>query len=396
MGMISAPLLSTSRAVHAPSGGGRLDFLDLARALAVIGMMSAHLLAPLAAVPGSSDFQGLLARAAALFAEGYPSTLFAVIGGSSLVLSTRRRLAVGDRRGAVVSALVRGLCVCVIGLVLELLPSSVMVVLVPFGLAMMITAPLLLVPSRVLVPLIAVIAVGGHPLAMAVPGRVELGTVTLLSLADPLAVLRGIVLTGQYPLITLVPYLLTGVVLMRGLLRAHRSLVLAKWSRRVAAGGVLAAALGHALPLLAGAFGHAEPGSWYMADPHTGTLGDMLATAGVAAALIGLLTGLLPADRRVHGRLSRAVRAAGAAPLTLYVGHVLLTSISLILAVVLSGGELVAMPWYVAGAGVLCVHVTLAIGLGALLAAKERRGPLEALLGRVVRRSAPNAELSSR
>ena len=44
------------------------------------------------------------------------------------------------------------------------------------------------------------------------------------------------------------------------------------------------------------------------------------------------------------------------------------------------------MPWYVAGVGVLGVHVVLTLALGAVLAARGGRGPLEALVARTVRR----------
>lgn len=385
------PDRAPGRAGSSPPGGARtatarIEALDLARLLAILGMMAVHLLAPLALDPASTGIQGHLARAADALAAGSASTLFAVIGGCSLVLATRRPLARGECGRAVASVLVRGACVTLLGLVLELAPTSVMVVLVPFGLSMMLTAPLLLVPSRVLVPLLGVLALGGAPLAAAVPGPVEFGTVTLLSLDDPVGVLRGLVLTGQYPLITWVPYLLLGIVLMRGLLRAQQHGDPVRSSRQMLLAGAVTAAAGHALPLLAAALGHATPGAWYTAAPHTGTLGDMLATAGLSAAVLGALTWALPAGRQLQSRTARTLRAAGAAPLSIYVGHVLLTTAALLLAVVASGGELTSMPWYVAGVGVLGVHVVLTLALGAVLAARGGRGPLEALVARTVRR----------
>lgn len=144
--------------------------------------------------------------------------------------------------------------------------------------------------------------------------------------------------------------------------------------------------IGYALPLLAGVLGATTPGAWYVASPHTGTLGDMLATGGVAVALNAVAIGLLPPDRHLVGRLARVLRCAGAAPLSLYVIHVALTSASLITAVLLSGGDLISMPWYVAGLGILAVHLMLTVGLGAGLAARGGRGSLEALLARIGRR----------
>ncbi|WP_157235755.1 heparan-alpha-glucosaminide N-acetyltransferase domain-containing protein [Brachybacterium sp. P6-10-X1] len=390
--MIYAPprpaVLRPARTVPA-----RIEALDLVRLLAVVGMMSAHLLAPLALVPGASGPEAAAARVAHLLTEGTSSTLFAVVGGCSLVLASRRHLADGDRRGAVLAILVRGAVVTALGLLLELAPSPVMVVLVPFGLSMMLTAPLLLLRARVLVAVIAVLTAGGHPLAMAVPGPVEFGTVTLLSLDDPVGVLRGLVLTGQYPVITWIPYLLTGIVLMRAVLREQEAGRIRRLSLLALAGGAVTAAAAHLLPVLAAALGHASPGAWYTAATHTGTVADMLATGGIAVALIGLALRLLPplhllpTLHTVRGRIAQSLRAAGAAPLTVYVAHVLATGIAVVIAVLLSGGDLSSMPWYVAGAGILAVHLGGVFALGAVLAERGGRGPLEALLATVIRRA---------
>src|SRR5699024_3556115 len=121
--------------------------------------------------------------------------------------------------------------------------------------------------------------------------------------------------------------------------------------RRTGAG---TAAAGPALALPAAAPGHATPGASYTAAPRTGTLGAMLATAGLSAAVLGALTWALPAGRQLQSSTARTLRAAGAAPLSIYVGHVLLTTAALLLAVVASGGELTSMPLYVADVGVPC------------------------------------------
>ncbi|MDN5687159.1 MAG: heparan-alpha-glucosaminide N-acetyltransferase domain-containing protein [Brachybacterium sp.] len=390
--MTYAPPRPASRP-SAPAAPARIEALDLVRLLAVVGMMSAHLLAPLALVPGASGPEAAAAEVAHLLTEGTSSTLFAVVGGCSLVLASRQRLADGDRRGAVLALLVRGGAVTLLGLLLELVPSPVMVVLVPFGLSMMITAPLLLLRTRVLVAVIGVLTVVGHPLAMAVPGRVEFGTVTLLSLDDPVGVLRGLVLTGQYPLVTWIPYLLTGIVLMRAVLRAQEAGRIRRLSLLALIGATVTAAVAHLLPVAASAVGHASPGAWYTAATHTGTVADMLASGGIAVALISAALcllppmQLLPSLRTVRGRIAQSLRAAGAAPLTIYVAHVLATGIALVTAALLAGGDLSSMPWYIGGVGILAVHLAGVLVLGAVLAARGGRGPLEALLATVIRRA---------
>lgn len=361
----------------------RLEALDLVRLLAIVGMMATHLLVPLSLAEGAAGPEKAAAGISSIVAQGTSSTLFAVVGGCSLVLASRKRLGAGDRRGAVLAGMLRGALVLGIGLPLELAPTSVVVVLVPFGLGMMVAAPLLLVPGRVLVPLAALLSLVGGPLRDVVPGPVEFGAVTLLSLDDPARVARGLLLTGMYPVITWVPYLLLGIVLMRSLLRAQQAGWATRWSWLTAGSGAAAAVIGYGIGPIAGAFGHSTPGAWYAATAHTGTVTDMVATAGVAVALIGVATFLLPPHRPLSGRVLPTLRAAGAAPLTIYVAHVLLTGVVLIGYAIASGGDFSTTPWYVAGTGILGIHLALTVCLGALLAATGRQGPLEALVSRV-------------
>ncbi|HJB10997.1 MAG TPA: DUF1624 domain-containing protein [Candidatus Brachybacterium merdavium] len=247
--MNSAPALPDHQSTPADQAGARsaltsrIEALDLVRLLAIVGMMATHLLVPLSMTPEAAGPERAAARIAGVLAEGTSSTLFAVVGGCSLVLAARTRLLAGDRRGAVLAGVLRGALVTGLGLLLEMVPTSVVVVLVPFGLGMMLTAPLLLVPSRVLLLMVALLSVIGGPLRALVPGRVELGAVTLLSLDDPVGTARGLLLTGMYPVITWVPYLLLGVVLMRYLLRAQAA---GRTARRT----LLAVATGSALALI--------------------------------------------------------------------------------------------------------------------------------------------------
>ena len=393
--MNSAPALPDHQSTPADQAGARsaltsrIEALDLVRLLAIVGMMATHLLVPLSMTPEAAGPESAAARIAGVLAEGTSSTLFAVVGGCSLVLAARTRLLAGDRRGAVLAGVLRGALVTGLGLLLEMVPTSVVVVLVPFGLGMMLTAPLLLVPSRVLLLMVALLSVIGGPLRALVPGRVELGAVTLLSLDDPVGTARGLLLTGMYPVITWVPYLLLGVVLMRYLLRAQAAGRTARRTLLAVATGSALALIGHGLELTAGALGSSRPGAWYMATAHTGTVADMAATAGVSVALIAAATYLLPPHRHVQTGILRSLRAAGAAPLTIYVTHVLLTGVAVIGYALTSGGDPAEMPWYVAGTGILGVHLALVVCFGALLAATGRQGPLEGLISRLVRRVVP-------
>src|SRR5699024_2868788 len=279
-------------------------------------------------VPTASGVERTMAEVTGTLAEGTTSTLFAVLGGASLVLAARGRLRNGDRRGAVLAGAVRGALIAGVGLVLELLPSAVMVVLVP--------------------------------------GQVTLGAPTLPGLTVPVTVVRGLFLTGMYPVLTWLPFLLAGMVLVRSLLRWEQEGRAARWSVRALLLGSAAALTAYGVSAAVEAVGAGEDALTrpLLARPHTGTPGDMIATVGVSVAVIAAAVLVLPPAKHPGSAPVRALRAAGAAPLTIYAGHVLLTAAAMLAAVLASGGDLTTVPWYVAGAGVLLVHVALALALG--------------------------------
>jgi hypothetical protein len=405
------PRGTETRSAEPLRGRFRLEALDLARLLAIVGMMTAHLLVPLAAAPGGSGWQTSAARIASVLTEGTSAALFAVIGGCSLVLASRKRLAAGDRAGAVRSGVTRGALVAAIGLLLGFVPTWVVVVLVPFGLGMMIMAPLLLCSSRILLALAAVLTAGGGWANASVRSHLEvvqeIGNVTPMNVLEPLTLLRGLALTGMYPLVTWLPYLLLGAVLMRSLLRAIDAGGVRRWSWTALAAGGGAAVLAYAVSSatkawalgqgfdqelldLHGFGGPLRPDLWMevLATPHTGTVADMVATAGVSVAVIGLLTLVVPPARRLRGAVPRALRSAGAAPLTVYTIHVLLTGAAMLAAVLLAGPDAFdSAPWFIAGVGVLLIHLAILLGVGGLLAARGARGPLEALVSRTAGRA---------
>ncbi|MFC0673237.1 heparan-alpha-glucosaminide N-acetyltransferase domain-containing protein [Brachybacterium hainanense] len=401
------------RAGHVrPTGSGRIEALDLVRLLAILGMMATHLLGPLALLQ-VGGVQGAAASAAEVLTTGIASTTFAVVGGFSLVLAARGRLAAGDRRGAVLSTMARGALVIAIGMVLGFVPTSVVVVLVPYGVTMILAAPLLLVRSRWLLAIAGGLALTGGFLNASVRGSLgivqEIGAVTPLNLLEPLPLLRGLALTGMYPVITWLPYMLLGIVLMRSLAAAIEQGRARSWSLRAAGIGALVAAAAYGIsaaartwatgqgidPILVSLSGFGAPVTpelWALASasPHTGSPIDMIATSAVAIVLIGLMTLVVRPGTALRSRPARAARAAGAAPLTIYAIHVILTGAALIAAMLLNpAGDFTSYPWYVAGLGILAIHVVIALGIGAHLAARGRSGPLERLVSGIVRRVVP-------
>src|SRR5699024_6683053 len=146
--------------------------------------------------------------------------------------AARGRLRNGDRRGAVLAGAVRGALIAGVGLVLELLPSPAMGVLVPCGLPMMIASPLLLARSRTLLEIAGPRAPGGSSLPAVRTGEVTLGARTRPGLRDTVTVVRGLFLTGMCPVLTRLPFLLAGMVLVRSLLRWEQEGRAARWSVR--------------------------------------------------------------------------------------------------------------------------------------------------------------------
>jgi hypothetical protein len=130
-----------------------------------------------------------------------------------------------------------------------------------------------------------------------------------------------------------------------------------------------------------------------LATPHSGSPVDLLRTLGIAFAVIGLLVLLCDSGgragtavaRRAPGRLLDAVRAAGAAPLTIYALHVIATGWLLGPVMEDPGLLLDGLPWWSSGLGAFLLQLAGVLGIGAILSATGRRGPLEAVLSGAVR-----------
>ncbi len=379
--------------------GARFVGIDLARLLAVVGMMAAHTL---------GGGEGPPAAVVALI-DGPPSTLFAVLGGVSVVLAARARLAAGDRGGAMRSILVRGLVVAVLGFLVIPFAAAVYIVLVPFGVAIMAASVLVLLPSWLLAVLAAALAAAGGSLVVAAHERLPLldGTHTLGTLwSDPLATVADVALTGVYPALIWIAYLLIGMLLARGILAAR-----AAGRERAAFGGiggigavltaaalvvsdiglrrVAAAEFGGSLETardvaLASGYGVAQGSglAWQLlAAPHTGTPADIARTVGIALMVIAglsLVASFLPT--RVL-QIIEPLRAAGAAPLTIYIVHTIL--VTLLGALLFEDAPGLARGW-----GGWAVQVAIGVGIGALLASSGSRGPFERLVGWFAARAA--------
>ncbi|MCB8043950.1 DUF1624 domain-containing protein [Microbacterium oxydans] len=198
---------------------GRMVGIDFARFLAIIGMFCAHLLPP-AGLPGHVE-------GVSTIVDGNASTLFAVVGGISVVLATRSYLERGHVAAARWAMAVRGVLVILIGATLALAPGSIVVVLVYFGVAMLCSIPFLRVSPRWLLVSAAILAIAGPILnaflrqALGVIG--EGGGVSWPQWGEPAVALRAIFVTGTYPVVTWIVYVLVGMAVATLLIAARRN-----------------------------------------------------------------------------------------------------------------------------------------------------------------------------
>ena len=372
----------------------RLVAIDLARFLALIGMMAAHLLV------GFNE-GGWLELATA----GFPSTLFAVLGGFGVVFSTRRYLSDGMIGRAIVGGLTRGAVVLVIGLVLDLLPEHpIAVILVYYGLAIMVASFLVLIPQLPLFVLLIVASVISPLLNFWVAGATEeFASAGTLDDSGPGQFLVTALFTGTYPALTWSIYLGFGIVLARAILNSDtRPRTALTWGGAAAGVWVVAEVVSRmqisrvAEDLATQGYGGVEEiteslhgssfgtpyfGGWdalLIASPHSGSTADIMRTGGASVVIICIL--ILACSRMTNTPgLLKPVAKVGATPLTSYVLHIAMTAYALAaLGEPMYGGDYgriysmlsIAFWWQLA--------VILALGI--VLTIIDRRGPLETLV----------------
>lgn len=418
--MSSAPP-AVSAAATRPAARPRVRYvgIDLARFIAIVGMMAAHLLTVNRFIPTASEFDRGLADGAEVVTNGTAAALFAVLGGLSMVFATRRLLREGRTGSAIGAIMVRGVVLIVIGLLLGLIENGIVVVLAYYGVAMILVAPFIAAPGWVLASVATVLGLGGawfnavvrRSLEVVVEGK----SVSFeLLFADPVGALRALLLTGEYPAITWCVYLLVGVLVGRALVSATGRGALGRAAAVLGAAGVALTVfaqlvsnwalanlsvigVGSGAPfdetlaeqLMAWNFGAPPfdlPGVQLLAIPHSGTVFDLLRTIGISFAVIGVLVWLCDREGvagRAPGRVLGVLRATGAAPLTVYTLHIIVSGLLMgpyrDPEVMMQG-----MPWWAQGPGAFALQLGGALLLGAFLAAAKRRGPLEALLSRIV------------
>jgi uncharacterized membrane protein len=362
----------------------RLVGLDVARCLALLGMVATHLLSSRTPT-GEEALHHLVAG-------GRASALFAVLAGTTLALASGGRTPV---RGpalwdAAAGLAARAVLVALLGLWLGGLDSGIAVILTYYGVLFLLGLPFLALRARTLAALAAVWLVGSpvvsHLVRPDLPAR-RFENASFDQAGQPVLLLSELLVTGYYPVLTWLTYLLAGMALGRSDL-----------ARRTVQGGLLAGGLvlaaGSALlseALTAGRFSDRAldavrtdsfgttptggPIEWLLVSaPHSGTPFDLAQTTGSALAVVGLcllVVGVLPT---AGSRVLAVVFGAGTMTLSLYSLHVWMRA------------EGIRQP---EEPGALAVHVVVLGTIGAVFVLAGLRGPLEwlvGLAGRLLRR----------
>ena len=382
---------------------GRLVGLDLARALAVFGMYIVHI----APMPSAGNDLGSWVYS---LAEGRSSALFATLAGFSLMLIAGRlepKTGLAGRQAKARIA-IRAVILLALGTVLAMEYGDV-IILAYYGVYFLLALLLVRLGAKTLAIIAAGIALVMPQLAFVLKMWLSDSVQQNINAYDPLEKLSSVgvldlLLTGLYPTITWMAFVIAGMALARlDLTAATVQLRLAALGASLTVGAYgLAALLGGTSAVLsfgggggpssgsgAGSMGSGSMGSGSMgsgsggpvqsssdllgAVSHTGTTLDTIGCLGVAILVIVGATVAIDRLPRLR-RLAKPVIAVGTMSLTAYVGHFLAQS-----------------AWPASGAGTtkswvpVLTYILGAIVFAAIWSRFFRRGPLEYLLNAATR-----------
>lgn len=301
----------------------RFDGIDLARGLAIVGMVFAHL--------GPTGFDGgVVADYTTTAFAGYPSALFAVLAGVSLGLFHER--GADDPVRTRLATLVRGVILLVAGTLMSMVQSTIAIVLSTIAVIYLLLFWLPRCKTWVIAVIIAVLA------AVSSVGFVLVGLVPFgFELFMP-----------PYPVLAWLTYGAVGVLV-------HRFLVGNTKAQAIAVvPALLLAAVGFVIRVNNAAVFPYDPLADYTEpqfdkeplvqllltqsfEPHTGMFGDLLASITCAIAVICLCC--LLCQVRWANILAYPLRAVGAMALTTYVAHVFIAGFFMLGGIPLDAGE---------------------------------------------------------
>ncbi|MGK9462046.1 DUF418 domain-containing protein [Streptomyces sp. G6] len=382
---------SPESAVPASAGVsvGRMVGLDVARALAVFGMYIVHIGPPLSATDGVGSWVRYLA-------DGHSSVLFATLAGFSLMLIAGRREPKTGLAGrqAKTRIAIRAVVLLALGTALAMEYGGV-IILAFYGVYFLLALPLVRLRAGTLAVVAAGLALVTPQLAFVLKSLLSESVQQSVNTYDPLKALSDVgvldlLLTGFYPAITWMPFVVAGMALAR----LDLSAAAVQWRLAALGAALTVTAYGMSL-LLAGkdalrsmaeggkssagsepaSFGsgsfeaHGAAADLLSAGPHSGTTFDIIGSVGVAILVIVSATALM--DRLpLLRRLAKPITAVGAMSLTAYVGHFVVQSVA-----GMPTGQSSQVSWVP-----VVTFVLGAIVFAAVWSRFFRRGPLESLL----------------
>ena len=325
--------------------------------------------------------------------DGRASALFAVLAGVSLVLMHRRT----SRAGLAV----RALLVALLGMALGELDTGLAIILTYYGLLFLLGLPFLGLRARALLgwaaAWVVVAPVVSHLVRPHLAPRSG-PSPAFDQLENPGHLLAELMLTGYYPCLPWLAYLLLGMAIGRCDLRSRsvqtrlvgvglavafvafvvsRSFTDQPWVlRRLVpdAGRYGDVSTADAfLNAISGGLHGTTPadGSWawlLVVAPHSGTPFDLLETGASAALVIGLCLWLVAWLGKTTRRVVAIGFGAGTMTLSLYSLHVVMRTER-----VWPAEEPASLGW----------HILVLLSVGAVFVAVRWRGPLEATIGRI-------------
>ncbi|MFI7584720.1 heparan-alpha-glucosaminide N-acetyltransferase domain-containing protein [Kocuria sp. M1N1S27] len=328
---------------------GRLVAVDAARGLALVGLTAVHFL------PDSYPENNRPTLSWLLFA-GDSAALFALLAGVGLAFSTggrrprKGRDLTADRAGIVVRALLIMAVGLTIGYLMPEVPPAVNI-LVHYGLFFLLALPFLALRARTLLLCAGAFLLAGplliHWLGDMVPEHTSANPTFAHVVTEPIALFWQLTLTGTYPAVTYMAYVLAGLALGRLNLKSLRL------QTRLLAAGLGLAALAKLVSwvllygldgynvllysivtltradlddiIVFGAYGPLPTTTlWWqvLSAPHTNTTLSVAWSLGVSLAVLAAF--LLAA--REFGKWLLPLTAMGAMTLTLYSGQLVLLS----------------------------------------------------------------------
>ena len=358
---------------------GRIVGVDVARCVALFGMAATHIF-PSTNPDGSVHLSHTLAA-------GRASALFALLAGVSLALVAGGHTppSARDLWAARAGLAVRAAVLIVLGLLLGRVDSPPLVILAYYGVLFLVAIPVLGIGARAL-GVLAVVAAAATP----VVSHVLRQSVDPTPIGEPWGgdVLKELLLTGTYPVLTWTTYLFAGMavgrtnlrrmsiaarLLVGGLVVAITAKVVSDWLLDEVGGAArLARSIGTSREqvteaLGTGMFGTTPREDWrwlVVSAPHSGTTFDLVHTTGAALAVLGaclLLVRVLPKV------LVIPFAAVGSMTLTLYTAHVL----------ALADGS----PFLSRDSQTLWLaHIAVALVFATVWRTNIGRGPLEAMV----------------